>query len=238
MLLVRPDEFGLVPESGGYPLKEVIKALAEEGRQVREGGIRELNTLAVADGRDQPFRIEDNVLIPIGAALPDPVPADYVPTLLYGSCRRRGHAHALERGLAPGRSGWVVLADTEELAARIGRRSDREPVLITVEADRALAQGLYFARLGEHLFLTNELPVHLLQIPPLPKERPEKSVPVKDKAKESKPFMPSPDKMPGSVELVLGQDPGIKKAEQRDRNRSKKEWQKDRRNRRRGKDSR
>ena len=235
MLLTRPDEFGLVPEKGGYPLKDVIKALAEEGRPVRESGIRELNHLAVAQDRPQPFRIEDNLLTPVLEAPPQPVPVDQLPTLLFGSCRRRGHRHTLERGLSPGRSGWVVLADTEELAVRIGRRYDREPVLITVEAARALSQGFFFAQLESRLFLTNELPVHLLHLPPLPKERPEKQADKTGKVKESKPFLPSPEQMPGSVDLNLDRDPDRKRAEQRDRKRSKKEWQKDRRGHRRDK---
>ena len=236
MLLVRPDEFGLVPEGGGYYLKDVLKALAEEGRPVRESALRELNTLAVADGRAQPFLIQENTLVPTSGPLPVPAPAEVVPPLLYGSCRRKAHAHTLDQGLAPGRSQWVVLARTRELASRLGRRQDREPVLITVEAERAMAQGLYFASLGENLFLTNELPPHLLQIPPLPKERPEQAGTKPDKAKEPRPFMPPPDRMPGSVELTLGRDPDLKAEEQRDRQRSKKEWQKDRRNRRREKD--
>ncbi len=235
MLLKRPDEFGLVPVDGGYPLKDVLKALAEEGRRVRESGIRELNALAVAEGRPQPFAVEENLLIPTEGAPPEPSPADAVPTLLYGTCRQRGHAHTLENGLAPGRLGWVVLADSRELALRIGQRIDREPILITVEADRALSQGFYFAGSGEHLFLTNELPPHLLHLPPLPKERPEKEAPKAGKAREPKPFMPSPERMPGSVELALDRDPDQKRSEQRERNRSKKEWQKDRRGRRREK---
>ncbi len=236
MLLARPDEFGLAPEGRGYFLKDVLKALAEEGRPVRESAVRELNTLAAAEGRDQPFLIEENILVPTQGPLPQASPADETPPLLFGFCRRKAHAHTLERGLGPGRSGWVVLARTRELAARIGARSDREPVLITVEAERAMAQGVYFAALGEHLFLTNELPPHLLQMPPPPKERPEKAGPKQEKSKEPRPFMPSLERMPGSVELSLGQDPELKAAEQRGRKKSKKEWQKDRRSHRREKD--
>ena len=236
MLLNRPDEFGLVPERGGYYLKDVLKALAEEGRPVRESAIRELNAVALAQGRAQPFAMEEDRLVPAQAAPPTPVPADEVPTLLYATCRRRAHAHTLERGLSPGRLDWVVLADSESLALRMGQRSDQEPVLITVEAGRAASQGLYFAGLGEHLFLTNELPPHLLQVPPLPKERPEKESSKQDRDRESRPFMPHPERMPGSVELSLGRGPEEKRTEQRDRKRSKKEWQKGRRDSRRERD--
>lgn len=234
MLLVRPDEFGLIPEEGGFRLKEVLAALHEEGRPCRESQIRELNHLAVAEGQPEPYLFQGPFLTPASEKPPGPEPADMVPGQLFSFCRRRAHRHVMERGLAPGRGEWVVLAGDEETALKLGRRQDQDPVLVRVEAERAWEEGVTFRRYGRSLYLSTELPPRLIHLPPLPKERPQEEP--KPKAKAAGPFMPPLEGMPGSFTLRPERGPEERRSEQRERRKSKKGWQKDRRSGRRQKD--
>lgn len=235
-LLRRPDEFGLYPEEGRYRLKDVLKALAEDGRQVRESQIKELNTLAVADGLAPPYILEGGAIAPTAQTPPEPEDVWEVPVLLYGFCRRKAHRHVMERGLAPSTGEWVLLSPDREKAILWGTRVDRQPVLVTVRAEEGLRSGVLFRCLGDHLYLATELGPHLLDMPALPKERPEKEVPAKP---EKGPRMPQPDHSPGSIELGLEQvfeDPREKKKRKQEQARSKKKWQQERRKKRRGRD--
>lgn len=232
----RPDEFGLVPEGGSYKLKDVIKAFAEEGRPIRESQFREINALAVAESRTQPLVIEEGRISLAELEIPEPLWEDSPPVLLYGFCRRRAHAHVFERGLAGADGRAAVLCRDEEMARRLGRRIDPNPIIVTVEAARAADQGVPMFRLGEALFLADPLGPHLLHLPPPPKD---KDVEDKKAAKQSRPRsvppgdgprMPELDALPGS--FFMSADPEAKAREKRERAKAKKKWQQDRRDHR------
>lgn len=242
MLARRPDEFGLVPAPGGYRLKDVLKALVEEGRPIRESQLNELNALAVAEGQPPPVIIDQGRISLADSQPPQAEPVDEPPVLLYGFCRRRAHAHVLERGLVPAEGESIVLAEDETLAERIGRRQDADPIIIVVQAQRAAEWGVVFRRLGRSLYLAEELSPKLLQLPPLPKETPDKDKPARPpkpspKAEWSYPpvgRLPGEQAAPGSFFPDFS-DPDEKKKERRQREKAKKQRRTDRRQERRRK---
>jgi putative RNA 2'-phosphotransferase len=86
----------------------------------------------------------------------------------------------LRNGLFPTRFPSICLTTEESLALRIGRRRDPKPVLITVFAGRAHAEGVVFSRIGENIYLVASMPPKHLEGPPLPKTKPlPKKVPEK-----------------------------------------------------------
>jgi putative RNA 2'-phosphotransferase len=231
----RPDEFGLVSEGGAYRVKDILKALAEEGWSTREAQLQELNLEAVASGEPLPLIFEGEWLRLAGGAPPEPVAVSEIPALLYAHCRWRAHATVGEKGLWPGRGPWVVLVEDQEMAYRLGRRLEPEPLVFPVEAERALAGGVNFHRLGERLYLCPELPPRFLRLPPPPKERPEKEAKVKPPPEG--PRLPPPESLPGSFLLRLDKDRDKGGSEEKGaaRAKRKKDWQSDRRRQRRDK---
>lgn len=233
-----------MPADGSFRLKEVLKALSEDGHTVRESQFREINALAVADGQSAPLEIDSGSIRLRDIDPPEAEWDDSPPPLLYGFCRRRAHKHVFQRGLGRADGPPLVLARDRDMALRLGRRIDPDPLIIVVEAARAAEQGQPFFRLGEALFQTDELPPRLLQVPPLPKEREDETGKSKPAARDHRPTghtpppggprMPRPETMPGS--FLMTADPEEKKREKRKRDKSKKQWQQDRRKKRRGKD--
>jgi putative RNA 2'-phosphotransferase len=135
----------------------------------------------------------------LGAFRPEPAPK-----LLYHAARRKAYPAILERGLAPaGGRAWVILFPDREMALRVGRRRDPEPVLLTVQAGKAEKRGAVFYRLQELVYLVQGLEPDLFTGPPLPKE---KEAPER-KRKEAPPKEPP---TPGSVILDPARvyDPG------------------------------
>jgi len=189
----RPDEFGLIPDSGGFvAFKQLERALAEEEGWgwLRESHIREI--AHTAEGvkfevigetlrSGEPGALKD--FFQTGAEPP--------PARLFHAARRKAYPVILERGLTAPPGGQLVLSTTPEMAMKVGRRRDHEPVLIGVLAGDAFKEGVSFTKAGELLYLSPEIAPHLLKGPPV--ER----VPMPRK-KEPKPEPKPEPPMPGT----------------------------------------
>lgn len=193
LLCHRPDEFGLVLDEEGFvSVKQVLQALAAEPGfgHVRRHHLEQLAGLL------QPprFEIEDDRIRGL-----DPGPADLrrtgeePPALLYAAIPAKAHEPVFASGLKGPRGQEVVLADTPELALKLGRRRSPEPVLVTVQAQAAGRTGMIWEKYGEHLYLAREVPRKFLQLPPPP--------PKPEKPKPEKKAPPPP--LPGTVVLDL-----------------------------------
>ena len=170
----RPDEFGLVIDSEGYiKIKELLKALNEEKGfgHVRRSHLNEI-LYSIAN---PPFEIDENrIRAKHREHLPRPDVARDLPKLLYTYIRRKAHPYGVNKGIYPSGYKQVVLSAKRDLAERMGRRSDPEPVILTVHVQKSLDNGVRFYQAGRLLFLADSIPPDCFSGPPLPKEKPEK----------------------------------------------------------------
>lgn len=221
----RPDEFGLVPDAEGWiKMKDLLKAINEEDgwRHVRRAHIDEMlltqpdAAIEISDTRARALSREH---------LPVPQPAQRPPKLLYACIRRRAHPVVLEKGLNATEGEKIVLATAADLALRIGRRRDPQPVLLTVNVEKVLARGTALQQVGELVYTADAIPVGCFTAPPLPKEKPETAKPaIEDERaarREAGTFVLNPSRF----------EPGGRKSEP-DRKRREQDWKKDRRRQR------
>lgn len=198
----RPDEFGLVPDPEGFvPIKEVLQALHEEPdwTYVREGHIREVlvgKDRHAFESIDDRFRAADRLWSWPAVPL---TPAE-LPSLLLVPIRRRAHPVVMDRGLSPTNENPLVLSKERDMALRIGRRRDPEPVLIEVLAVRAAEEGIAFLPFGD-LFLARGIPVRHIAGPPVSKEVMEALL--ARKAAPHEPVLPVSSFTPGTFALDL-----------------------------------
>lgn len=211
-----PDEFGLVPDGGGFlTFKELLWALHEEPGW---GYVRQANLNEVLLGKDRSlFEVTENSIraLDIRWERNSEAPAESVPKLLYTAVRQRAHAHTLEKGLRSGQGTLLVLSPDEDMAIRIGKRKDRDPVLLEIRAEQARVEGIPFRAFGK-LYLTQEIPPGFIKGPPLPKES--LKAPGKDKDKKTDEM---PDFQPGTFILQAGRDPA---PQRRHRGKKEKGW--------------
>ena len=219
MLGRNPSEFGLVPDPGGFfKIKELLKAICEEEGfgNIRRSHLDEI-LLTV---KDAPFEIHGNLIrARIRDKLTSVIPAVDLPKLLYIGIRRKAHANVLENGIRPMGYSRVILCSKMQMAERIARRKDREPVILTVQVASAVDSGVVFYKSGEGIFLADEIPLGCFSGPPVPKLKPEEK-----KARESAEPV---ERTPGSYIVEVFKDkPGRKK----DNHKGKKEiaWKKER----------
>jgi putative RNA 2'-phosphotransferase len=219
----KPDEFGLVPdENGFFKIKDLLKALWEEEdfRYVRRSDLDEiLLTLP-----EPPFEIRDQFIRATDREqLPKMVPANQTPKLLYTCVRQKSHQFTMEKGIFPVGHTQVVLVSDSEMAGRIGKRFDKEPVMLTVQVVKSIEHGVVYNQVGNKIYTTDSIPVGCFTGPALPREKPsvKKQVVPVDK----------PDPTPGSYIPVLSPEEARKKLEYR---KKKKDiaWKKERKRKR------
>lgn len=168
----RPDEFGLVPDPYGFvSYKELRQALHEEPGwgYVRQGHFNE-----ILMGSDRSLFQWDDKRIKVRKRswqmdLENPLVE--LPKILFVAVRRRAHPHALEKGLRSNEDKYLTLASEKEMALRIGRRRDQNPVLLEVMALQAENKGIPFYAFGQ-LFLAKEVPANYIKGPPVSQDVP------------------------------------------------------------------
>lgn len=187
-----PDEFGLVLDDQGWVrVRDLVKAISEEPGwgHVRKSHIHEV----LIAGGEKPVVLDDER---IRAVHLDDTPRREEdvcpPKILYHCLRRRAHAFVTQKGIRTSGHARLLLATTEELAQRIGKRRDAEPVLLTVQAHRAYAAGVKFSKYGELIYITDHVPLGYFTGPPPPQ------VERKETGKPRKEPVPIAEELPGS----------------------------------------
>jgi putative RNA 2'-phosphotransferase len=233
----RPDEFGLVLDKKGYvKIKELLKALNEEKgwKHVRRFHINEI----LYSIPNPPFEILNNRMrAKRREHLPRPDASPQLPKLLYTCIRRKAYPFAAQKGIFPSAHPQVVLSDHRDLAQRMGRRVDSQPIMLTVHVQNSIEQGVLFQQVGKLLFLAPFIPTGCFNGPPLPKEKPrtskqqELSEATPPKLKGSFPIQFDKVAAPnGTIAKSLKKQPGWKgKKERHKKNKRKRErppWRK------------
>ena len=225
MLGTRPDEFGLVPNTNGYvPIKEVLKAIREEpgSGYVRESHVREVllhDTDAVFEMSGKKIRTRNRTFAPVDKERHCDPPSK----ILFKGVKRKAYPVILKAGLLRGSQEHLVLTSDKDLAIRIARRSEQNPIMLEIRAGAAHENGIAFYPFGESLYLADEIPAQFISGPPLPKERQPKEEPQRRGTETTT----------GSFILTPERDPDMKR-----RARAKKRigWKEETRQRRRKKD--
>jgi len=169
----RPDEFGLVTDKEGFvKIKELLKAITEEKnwKYVRRFHLDEILYLLPSP----PFEILDKQ---IRAKRRNYLPGVYLasdpPKLLFTPIRKRAYPSTVDKGISPAGYHRIILSSDRELAERIGKRTDQEPVILTVYTQKSMENGVMFYQAGESLFLAEAIPPGCFSGPPLSKEKTE-----------------------------------------------------------------
>ena len=182
-----PYEFGLVPDENGFiKIKDVLKVLAEEKgwEHVRKESIDEL-IIALPDPG---IELLDGQIRAINReTLSKPVVTETLPRLFYIGIRKKAHVHVVEKGILPHDNlPFLVLSSDKDMAERIARRKDPEPVILTINTREAENQGVLFLHAGEELYVARHIPLKCFTGPPIPQAGEERSWSGKKKKPERK----------------------------------------------------
>lgn len=225
VLALAPAEFGLAPDGAGYvKIKELIKALHEEEgwRHVRAATLNEL----VLTVDDVPFEISGDTIRAKQRGAVDPAaPALSLPRLLYTCIRQRAYGRVAQTGIAPSFAEAVVLSSDREMAERIGKRRDPEPVVLVVETQTARQNDVVFRQTDGDLFLADFIPTGCFTGPPVPPPKTPKPKPKPEPAREP---LPGTQTLAGTFFLGHKESGGAGKPKGPKGKKKKIEWKKER----------
>jgi putative RNA 2'-phosphotransferase len=223
----KPHEFALVPDREGFvTYKELIQALNEEPgwRYVRQSHIHEVllgKNRELFQPEEKRIRATDTHW-----ELDFGKPSSTLPAILYMAVRRKAHPVVMEKGLRSAEGRYLILSPARDMAFRIGKRRDQEPVVLEILARAAGSEGVNFYAFGD-LFLGIEIPARFIAGPPISKEvleerRPEASQ--KEAVPKKRPY-----ETPGTFLLDLARDPDLYR---RAKGRKRKGWKEEARGQR------
>jgi putative RNA 2'-phosphotransferase len=163
MLRHSPSKFGLVLDSEGFvPLESVLGALHQRGHgYVTLAHLEEV--MATSDKRR--FEVQDGCVRAVyGHSIEQRIeytPAKPPPVLYHGTTEQAVES-ILSGGLKPMSRQYVHLASDVSLAAVVGHRRQRTPVILEIDARRAHEDGILFYRVDQDIWLVESLPAEYI----------------------------------------------------------------------------
>lgn len=162
-----PGEYGLVLDPEGWvPVRDVLGAfhrLGPEWESVDEAMLQDVLDAAakkrhqIKDGR---IRAVHGHSVPVQASNQPSQP----PAVLFHGTAREAVAAIREAGILPMQRQYVHLSETVDQARQVGRRKDRDPVILAVDTRVAASQGVGFHRSDSGVWLAETIPAAAVEI--------------------------------------------------------------------------
>ena len=212
--------------------KELLKAVHEEAgwSYVRRSHINEVllgKDRALFESGDKSIRVPEKRW-----HLNLEIPSQTLPKILFVSIRRKAHGAVFEKGLKSNEGTYLVLSQDRDMALRIGKRRDQEPVVLEISAEAAEREGVLFYPFGD-LFLSPQIPARFIAGPPVSKKVVEARK--EEGGKKVKRIEPHPVSAAGTFPLDISRDPDLyRRAKGKKRKGWKEEARKTRRRKQRG----
>ncbi len=158
-----PEEANLeLDRKGSAPLGEVMEALnTTKHSWATVDDIKKLGEMGVR----RRFEIEDGKIRALyGHSVEVDIEGKIRPTKpLYHGTSRRSLDSIMKEGLKPMNRQFVHLTESREEAAKIGKRHDRQPVILKIDAPKASEEGIHFYDAGT-LILAEYVPPKFIEV--------------------------------------------------------------------------
>jgi putative RNA 2'-phosphotransferase len=175
-----PEKFELTMDSQGFvPMRDFVNALKKQ--RDRWHWVRPHHVIAIIEtdpkGRYQVSN--DLIRATYGHSIPLELnlPTDHIPETLYYPTSKEETDIVLETGLKPSDRKMVHLSKTYQDALNAGKVRVEDPVILEVDAKRAVDEGVVIQRAGKTVFLVQDISSQYLKRAPTPEEQTEELVP-------------------------------------------------------------
>lgn len=159
-----PDEFGLVLSSdGSVPVNELLSAFNSKGYFYTYEDIEGVMRLP---GKKR-FKLENGrIMAYYGHSVRTEVIREEVvpPLKLFHATSHKAIENILKEGLLPMTRQHVHLSAAKETALMAGRRRDKNPILLKVDALKAFKAGVRFYKGNEDVFLSDPIASEFLSL--------------------------------------------------------------------------
>ena len=165
-----PWEYELeLDEEGFAPVEQLIHALNESG-EYKETITKDdiLNIIETSEKKRHELK-DGKIRALYGHTVPSHIRKETVvpPDILYHGTSHKAYDIIINSGLKPMSRQYVHLSTDTDTAVRVGKRRDKKPVILMIDAKRAYADGVIFYSSGyEKVILADFVPAEYLSIKP------------------------------------------------------------------------
>ncbi|MCX6652676.1 MAG: RNA 2'-phosphotransferase [Methanomassiliicoccales archaeon] len=175
-----PEKFELTMDSQGFvPMRDFVNALKKQ--RDRWHWVRPHHVIAIIEtdpkGRYQVSNDLIRATYGHTISLELNLPTDHIPETLYYPTSKEETDIILETGLKPSDRKMVHLSKTYQDAMNAGKVRVEDPVILEVDAKRAVDEGIVIQRAGRTVFLVQDISSQYLKRAPTPEEQTEELVP-------------------------------------------------------------
>jgi len=175
-----PEKFELTMDSQGFvPMRDFVNALKKQ--RDRWHWVRPHHVIAIIEtdpkGRYQVSNDLIRATYGHSISLELNLPTDHIPETLYYPTSKEETDIILETGLKPSDRKMVHLSKTYQDAMNAGKVRVEDPVILEVNAKRAVDEGVVIQRAGRTVFLVQDISSQYLKRAPTPEEQTEELVP-------------------------------------------------------------
>lgn len=161
-----PEKFGLeLDQDGWVGIDELLAAVRKktEWNSLDEEDIKRM--IKVSDKERHQMK-NGRIRALYGHSVPQKVikQADIPPPVLYHGTARKFIDKIMADGLQPMARQYVHLSIDVETAESVGKRRDFNPVILTIDAEKAVKEGISFYRGNQDIWLTDFVPPGLIRI--------------------------------------------------------------------------
>jgi len=156
-----PQNFGVdIDEHGFVSIEDMAQSIKRRKRGVNWLKEEHIIALCETDGKGR-YEIKDGrIRTTYGHTIDvnlDDLPDDNIPEKLYYPAAEEEAPMLIERGIKPSDRGWVHLSGTKEKAMEAGLIRNESPVILAIDAKKAIEEGRSIKRAGKEVYLVKEV---------------------------------------------------------------------------------
>ncbi len=162
-----PTKYNLDMDEFGYvKINELLNGLNDSGQFKEIITLKDLKEVIKVCDKER-FKIDDDKIkalyghtIPLKIKMEEVIPPD----ILYHGTTKKALDNILNKGLDKRKRQYVHLAKEKEVAYRVGKRRDEEPVILKIAAKKAYLDGIIFYYGGDDIYLAEYVPTNYISI--------------------------------------------------------------------------
>ncbi len=162
-----PDRYNLKMDPHGWvSMSEMVKAIKRRDRRLRWLKTHHLIGLVETDPKGRYQIRGEKIRATYGHSIEVELdlPRDNIPDTLFYPATEEEVELLLETGIRPSDRAMVHLSSTAEIAAEAGSHRTENPVILAVDAKRAVEDGVVILRACETVYLTKEVPPEYISV--------------------------------------------------------------------------
>jgi len=160
-----PQEYGLTLDNEGWvDLATLISSLRMQ-EQYKRLESADVESMVLYANKKRHVIHEGRIKALYGHTLKEKIEKEPTqpPEILFHGTSRKSAENIMKEGLLSQNRQYVHLSQDKETASRVGKRKDKNPVILAVEAKQAWSAGICFYLGNENIWLSDSIPSDFLR---------------------------------------------------------------------------